>query len=403
MLSSTMKKVSSFLIFILLGLTVNGCGESDDDSMGNEPVNPDPKEEVGLPFLSIKTVVEKEDDGTTFDFIAQLSNSIDQEVSVDFNTESGTAITGEDFSETFGTLVFLPGETEKLIQVEINNDNLVEEDENFTLRLSNINWAILLDSLVVAHILNDDVAPYDGFISPMEYEGYELVWQEEFSGPEINLDHWNHELGNSGWGNNELQNYTKRPDNSYIEDGKLIIEAKNESFGGSDYTSARMISAGKKEFQYGRVDVRAKLPEGQGIWPAIWMLGNNIWTDGWPSCGEIDIMELVGHQPSTVHGTIHWSDNGNHAYFGGDTSIGFGKFSNEFYVFSIIWDESSIRWLLNNVEYHVVDVTSPQLTEFHNEFFFILNVAVGGNWPGYPDASTVFPQKMYIDYIRVFQ
>ena len=166
-----------------------------------------------------------------------------------------------------------------------------------------------------------------------------------------------------------------------------------------------MITRGKRSFLYGRVDVRAVLPKGQGIWPAIWMLGENIGTVGWPKCGEIDIMEMIGGQgrENTVHGTVHWDNNNSHASYGGDFSLGTGDFSEMFHVFSIVWTGTSITWYVDDVKYHEIDITPEGLSEFHDEFFVIFNVAVGGAWPGNPDGETAFPQHMIIDYIRVFQ
>ena len=190
------------------------------------------------------------------------------------------------------------------------------------------------------------------------------------------------------------------------KDGYLIITAKQENFGGQNYTSSRIKTQGIESFQYGRIDIRAALPNGQGIWPALWMLGDNISTASWPGCGEIDIMELIGgngYNDRTVYGTIHWDDNG-HASYGGHNSLPSGTmFSDEFHVFSIIWTSTSIKWLRDDIQYHEADITSSSLSEFHQNFFFIFNVAVGGNWPGSPDGTTIFPQKMIVDYVRVFQ
>lgn len=256
-------------------------------------------------------------------------------------------------------------------------------------------------------IAGDDVSPEDGYVSPLFYEGYELVWFDEFDGPGINPNHWVFETGTGcpnlcGWGNQESQYY--REENAWVEDGILTIEARSEFFSGSQYTSARMKTQGKKSFQYGRVDIRALLPKGQGIWPALWMLGNNITTVGWPACGEIDIMEMVGGdgRENTTHGTLHWDNNG-HTYTGGSHTLSSGTFADKYHVFSIVWDETRIRWLLNNVQFHEILITPAHMTEFHQEFFFIFNVAVGGLWPGYPDNTTIFPQQMRVDYIRVFQ
>jgi beta-glucanase (GH16 family) len=287
---------------------------------------------------------------------------------------------------------------------------LNEDDEEFEIQFSNSTNAIIEIEIGTGTIQNDDeVFLFDGYITPNSYAGMTLVWSDEFSGANINLDNWTHEIGNgnNGWGNNELEYYTSSSENSYLSNGKLIIEAKEQNVSGYNYTSARMISAGKREFTYGRVDVRAKLPEGQGIWPAVWMLGADIFTQGWPACGEIDIMELVGHQSSEVHGTAHWGNQGSPSTYQGNgyTLAGGKKFSDEFHVFTIIWENNSIKWFVDDVQFF--SITDANVTNtsypFNDNFFFIMNVAVGGNWPGSPNASTVFPQRMHVDYVRIFQ
>ncbi|MBA4300152.1 Glycosyl hydrolases family 16 [Algoriphagus alkaliphilus] len=251
--------------------------------------------------------------------------------------------------------------------------------------------------------------PNTGYSSPSNYDGYNLVWADEFNGSVLSSD-WIFELGDGcpslcGWGNQELEYYKK--ENTSLQNGNLTITAKRENAGSRNYTSSRLITKGNKFFTYGRIDIRAKLPKGQGLWPALWMLGENISEVSWPKCGEIDIMEMIGgskdNQDGTVHGTVHWDNNGNYANYGGSTKLPFGIFNDEFHVFSINWDQQKIVWLLDGVQYHVIDITPPGLDEFHKPFFFVLNVAVGGIWPGSPDASTVFPQEMKVDYIRVFQ
>lgn len=255
--------------------------------------------------------------------------------------------------------------------------------------------------------------PATGYSTPTSYDGMVAVWADEFDGTSINLDNWKHETGrgSNGWGNNELQYYQQG--NTEVTDGKLIITAKKQSVGDANYTSSRLITKDKQSFKYGRIDIRAVLPNGQGIWPALWMLGSNFSTVGWPKCGEIDIMEMVGGSPTstgknnTVHGTLHWHDevqSQNVCTCGqGDYPLPSGIFSDEFHVFSIVWNETTITWYVDDVEFHVINITPSHMEEFHEEFFFIMNVAVGGNWPGSPDASTVFPQRMAVDYIRVFQ
>lgn len=252
--------------------------------------------------------------------------------------------------------------------------------------------------------IDNEVSVDQGYTTPLTYNGYTLVWNDEFDGSQVNSSSWTFETGtgNSGWGNNELQYY--RQENAWVQSGVLTIEARKEAYQGSIYTSARIKTQSKKSFRYGRVDIRALLPKGQGIWPALWMLGDNIQSVGWPSCGELDIMEMVGGngRENTVHGTVHWDDNG-HVQAGGSYTLQTGIFANEYHVFSIIWDNTLIKWYVNDNLFYQINITPAHMTEFHQKFFFIFNLAVGGNWPGSPNETTVFPQQMRVDYIRVFQ
>jgi beta-glucanase (GH16 family) len=233
-----------------------------------------------------------------------------------------------------------------------------------------------------------------------------LIWAEEFNYtglPDPNW--WNMETGGGGWGNNELQYYTNSENNAFVDNGVLTIAAREEAAGGRDYTSARITTQNKFDFKYGRIEARIKLPYGQGIWPAFWMLGANFNQVGWPQCGEIDIMEMVGgnNSDNTTHSTIHWWDNaGFHAQYGQSYTLPNGILADNFYVFSVRWNAQTIRGYIDDIEYFVADITPADLSEFKNNFFLILNVAVGGNWPGPPDETTVFPQTMQVDWIRVY-
>ena len=268
------------------------------------------------------------------------------------------------------------------------------------------NAAGLFFTFTFTRIADDtgDAEDGEGYPAADSYEGMTLVWSDEFDGTSVNLNNWTYDLGASGWGNNEWQNYTNSSENSSVADGYLTITARQE---GSGYTSARLKSQGLQSFQYGRMDIRAKLPQGQGIWPALWMLGENFSSTGWPACGEIDIMELVGHQPSTVHGTAHWGSSWDvHQYTGSSTTLPAGEtFSDAFHLFSVIWEENHITWLMDDQVFFSIDNNqmNGQPYPFNAPFFFIMNIAVGGNWPGYPDASTEFPQQMVVDCVRVFQ
>ena len=232
-----------------------------------------------------------------------------------------------------------------------------------------------------------------------------LLWSDEFDGPSINTANWNFELGNSGFGNNELQNYTSRPENARIENGRLVIEARKENLGGSAYTSARMTTAGHHSFGVNTwIEARIQVPQGQGIWPAFWTLGANIGTVGWPSCGEIDIMEIQGQNPFRNFGTMHWADsNGAHASFGGtfNSSV---SLAAGFHTFAIARTTTSIKWYVDGVQYAEGNISGGinSTSEFQNQFFVLLNVAVGGNFVGSPNSTTVFPQRMLVDYVRVW-
>ncbi len=246
-----------------------------------------------------------------------------------------------------------------------------------------------------------------GYTTPASYPGYTLVWADEFDNNALDGNTWKHDTGDGcpnvcGWGNNESIWYQSQ--NATVSDGFLTIEAREESAGGYDYTSSRIKTQGTQSFKYGRIDIRAKLPYSKGLWPALWMLGEDINTVGWPACGEIDIMELIGgtNNDGVSHGTGHWDSSG-HNYQGGSYYLSNGIFADEFHVFSIVWTSNQIQWFVDDNLYYTLDTSTADKTEFQNPFFFIFNVSVGGNWPGYPDASTVFPQTMVVDYVRVFQ
>lgn len=277
---------------------------------------------------------------------------------------------------------------------------------NYTVKVtaySPDNKSVELSKQITVSVNNSEGG--QGYTSPETYPGMTLTWRDEFEGTQLNTSFWTFETGtgDNGWGNNELQYY--RQENTAVKDGYLTITAKKEAFGGREYTSSRIKTQNKKAFKYGRIDIRAKLPKGQGIWPALWMLGSSISTISWPASGELDIMELVGGQgrDNTVHGTLHFDNNGVYGTTGKPYTLSSGSFYDQFHVFSIVWNATSIKWLVNDVEFNSVDITPSNMTEFHNEFFLLFNVAVGGNWPGSPDGTTVLPQKMMVDYVRVFQ
>lgn len=234
--------------------------------------------------------------------------------------------------------------------------------------------------------------------------GWVLDWHDEFDGQALDHGKWVEEVGGHGFGNNELQFYTARPENVRVEDGKLVIEARREDWKGRYYTSARIKTAGLFERTHGRYEARIRVPRGQGIWPAFWLLGADCKSTGWPRCGEIDIMENIGKEPATVHGTIHGPGYSGEHGFGAPSSLDDGAFADDFHVFAVEWAQGEIRWYRDGILYHTA---RPGLVNgawvYEHPFFVILNLAVGGYWPGNPDATTRFPQRMLVDYVRVYR
>ena len=234
------------------------------------------------------------------------------------------------------------------------------------------------------------------------------LWNEEFDGDAIDTSKWRFEIGTgaSGWGNNEWEYYTDRKENAYIKDGVLHIRAQKEDYKGSKYTSARMITKDKFSFTYGTVEARIALPTGKGIWPAFWMLGQNIDKVSWPACGEIDIIETINDE-NIVYGTHHWQYNGNHASYGNNTKDYYGTSKElditQFHTYKMVWNKKLIAMYVDDFKYQEIDIENAKdgLEAFHKPQFFILNVAVAGSWPGFEVDDTQFPNEMLVDYIRV--
>jgi beta-glucanase (GH16 family) len=242
-------------------------------------------------------------------------------------------------------------------------------------------------------------APGASVSAKQSEQTWNLVWSDEFNGSSVDTSNWTFETGGGGWGNNELQYYTNGS-NATVSGGILTIEARQQSMGGYAYTSTRIKTQGKRQFTYGRFEARLAVPMGQGLWPAFWMLGANFPTVGWPASGEIDIMEHINTQ-STTYGTLHWDYNG-YATYGGSTGV---NNPAAFHTYAIEWNASSIKWFLDGVQFHEANILNNinGTDEFHRPFFFLLNLAVGGNWPGSPNGTTPFPARYQIDYVRVYQ
>jgi beta-glucanase (GH16 family) len=229
--------------------------------------------------------------------------------------------------------------------------------------------------------------------------GWKLVWSDEFNYSGLpDTSNWGNEVGFIR--NNELQYYTRqRIENSRVVNGNLLIIGRKESYKNANYTSASLVTDGKHSWTYGKVEARMKLPKGQGMWPAFWMLGQNIHTVGWPECGEIDIMEHINNE-DLLHGTVHWF-NEKHVSSGGTTTCDVTKYHN----YSIEWDPESIKLLLDGNKYWEVNIKNGinSTEEFHKPHYIILNLAIGGDWPKNPDMTTAFPDTVYVDYVRVYQ
>jgi len=249
-------------------------------------------------------------------------------------------------------------------------------------------------------------------------KGWALAWSDEFEGPAgapVDAARWVADTGGQGWGNQERQYYTAGTENASLDgDGHLVITARAEPastargcwYGACRYTSARLITKGKFETTYGRFEARVRIPRGQGIWPAFWMLGADVDQVGWPRCGEIDVMENIGREPSLVHGTMHGPGYSGGGGIGGSYSLAPEAVADNFHVFAVEWTPGQIRWLVDDREFRrstPSDIPSGAGWVYDHPFFLLLDVAVGGVWPGDPTASTPLPQQMLVDYVRVYR
>lgn len=386
---------------------LTSCGSSNS----TDTTDPDPAGDLPTIVINDVRAIELEDDTAIKNFEVRLTAASTSDISFNYVLSGITAEPDIDFVTESSSIVIAAGETSVSIPVSILPDNKREIEEQFSLTISEVDNAKLDDDSAVCTIIDQDdeslSTDEDGYISEQSFFGYNLLWSDEFEDDELNDKYYNYDIGNGcpnlcGWGNNELELYTDLPKNSKLSNSNLVITA-TKNF--NTFESAKIHTKDKLEFQFGRIDIRAKLPEGQGIWPAIWMLGANIDEVGWPACGEIDIMEMVGHEANKTHGTAHWGMQGQASTFKGSSySIG-EKFIEEFHVFTLVWEFNKLTWYVDENKFFTLtpsDIGNASW-RFNAEFYLILNVAVGGNWPGYPDNTTVFPQSMEIDYVRVFQ
>ncbi len=397
-----MKAVKMIPFFFLI---VAGCGKGNN--------NPGTGSIPKMSFDDV-TMPEGTHGSSNVEVKLTLDHAYSRQVSVTYSTVDGTAKGGDDFTTASNqTITFQPNETVKTIIISIVADDLKEGNETFLVRVENPVNTILLKGYA-AIILNTADTHYGfnnaGYDAPASYPGYALAWSDEFNGTSLDAAAWSAESGDGcpglcGWGNNELQYYLAPPNNLFFQDGKMFIEAKSESYGGKNYTSSRIKTQSKKTFKYGRIDVRAILPKGKGIWPAIWMLPQDNVFGAWPRSGEIDMMELKGGEPAKVLGTLHYGPGPGSTYISRSYTLPGSTFNDQFHVFSMEWKQDELKWYVDDNLFSTInkaDLGSNNYP-FNENFYFILNLAVGGNFPGAPDASTLFPQWLIVDYIRVYQ
>ncbi len=365
-------------------------------------------------IIEIKdTQIDEKDENTIAEIVLEISSVSDKDISFKAKTLGGTASQNDDYVPLDTILFFRAGTKKITLPVVIKGDDNAEQDETILISLSDPFNATFASNTGKITIKNDDIhgykQPATGYTSPESYPGMNLVWRDEFNGTSVDEKSWTFNNGdgcaenNCGWGNKELQYY--QTENTKIVNGNLVIEARKEKKDKYDYTSSKLITRQKVSFKYGRIDVRAVMPFGKGMWPAVWMLGNNLFDVGWPAAGEIDIMEMVGggNNDNICLGTVHWAGDGNQYASFSNKITSPKKLSDEYHVYSIEWDEKKIRWLFDDRKFHEIDITPSALSEFRKEFYLILNVAVGGNLPGPPDDTTLYPQWMSVDYVRYFQ
>lgn len=400
-----MNKVKDALLLSCLIFSI-ACSKKGGSGNGSEQV----------PSISIEDVTTTEGNEAVkqFQFTIVLNRSYSKAITLYYSTIDGSAKSGTDYTAVNNELITIQsGETKKTLSVAVVGDDIKEGSETFVVRLSNPSVGFLVRESGFATIQDDDVRiafNNNGYDAPTSYSNYNLAWSDEFNGNVLDQSVWSYETGDGcpnlcGFGNNELQYYTNSAENLFFQDGKMIIEAKQQSIGGKNYTSAKIKTAGKKTFKFGRIDIRAKLPKGKGIWPALWLLPQSNKYGNWPTSGEIDMMEVVGHEPNKVHGTLHFGPGPGSTQISKSTALNSGTFFDEFHVFSLEWQQDVIKWYVDGVLYSTAEKSQfgSNIYPFNEDFYFIVNLAVGGNWPGSPDASTVFPQWLILDYIRLYQ
>lgn len=265
---------------------------------------------------------------------------------------------------------------------------------------------VMMSLLVLAACDSDPYVPRERDTSDGDPANWSLIWEDQFdgaAGDPVNAASWNHDVGGDGWGNQQLEHNTDRTENVSLDgQGNLQIVAREESYQGNSYTSGRIHTRGKVNTRYGRIEARIKMPVGQGLWPAFWMMGEDIDFVGWPNCGEIDIMEYRGQQPNRANFAVHGPGYSGGMAPNSSTILAGTNLNDDFHTYTMEWTTDTLTWLVDGETYWTL--TSGDLSDwvFDDDFFILLNVAVGGTYVGSPDATTVFPQTMLVDWVRIY-
>ncbi|MEL6134344.1 MAG: family 16 glycosylhydrolase [Bacteroidota bacterium] len=337
-------------------------------------------------------------------FSLVLSEALSEDLTVSFAISEITAEEGTDYElPSIQQVVISAGSTTGEIVVPIIDDGEAEIEEAFLLEITNNANVRMMNNPTQATITSDDLLSImdEGFTSPISYGQFTLVWEENFEGPQLDPATWNYEtgFGIEGNSNNELQDYRRQ--NAYVQDGYLILDVRQEPNG--SYTSARINTDGKRTFQFGRIDIRAKLPEGKGIRPGLAMLGENFSSVGLPQSGALELGYLDGSEVAIARSGAEWFQNGQIETIVDTFNQRTTTFTEEFHVYSIFWEPTQITWYVDGIKYNLLTTTPEEMDEFRQAFFFVLGASVGGDRLGEPDTSTRFPQRMIVDYIRVYQ
>jgi beta-glucanase (GH16 family) len=366
------------------------------------------EEEQGMPTVRLLPRNDKEGSNPDkiLDVRVRLNHPTDLPVTITYSTKDSTARSFRDFIPIADTtMVFNPGETEKIINIELISDKVTEFTEGFGLRISNVENALGAFQYLPITIYDDDFnnvySGEDGFVSQDTIEGMDLVFADEFNAAELNRYIWVYNDPDGTWAN-QIQQYTFSPDNLKVEEGKLKITAIKD---GDNYTSAGINTISRLPIQYGLLQVRAKMPEGAGLWPSIWLLGKSYNGRNWPLCGEIDLAMMYGQRPGQTTGSVDYYLSGDVRREGHyDLPDYKDKFADEYHVFSILWQPDQIEWFVDNHPYTKFNKsTIGDVWPFNNPFWIVISLAVGGNLVGNPDFSTQFPQTLEVDYIRLYR